>query len=154
MIRTPGPTLAAWLLTAWTVAAPAHAFVLCARGDGDPNEGASVKVRSACKDNETAIDTALLDGSRTTTAIVRTGNVITTNGSLSSPANCLPGEIATGGGAITNATGGGSVVLKSSRPQPETAGETPTGWRVTVANIGDAGTVTSTTYVVCMPTAP
>jgi len=62
MIRTTGPTLAAWLLTAWTVAAPAHAFVLCARGDGDPNDGASVKVRSACKDNETAIDAALLDG--------------------------------------------------------------------------------------------
>jgi hypothetical protein len=151
MTRTPPPSLAPWLLAAWTLAAPAHAFVLCARGDAGPNEGASVKVRSACKDNETTIDPGALGLSATVSTVVRTGNPLSTNGTLSNPASCLPGEVATGGGALTSSADGGLAVVKSSRPQPDTAGATPTSWRVTVANVSDTGTISSTTYVVCMP---
>jgi hypothetical protein len=151
-------TIATWLLAACaagTLVTPAHGFVLCARGDGAPNEGASVKVRSVCKDNETALDPTTLGASAARIAtVVRTGNQITTNGSLSSPASCLDGEVATGGGALTSGTAGGLPVIKASRPEPDAAGATPTGWRVTVQNIADAGTVTSKTFVVCAPATP
>ena len=153
MTRSIRPMLAAWLLAGWTAAAPAHGFVLCARGDGTPNEGASVKVRTACKDNETTVDPDLL-GRTTASAIVRKGNTVTTNGSLSSPASCLQGEIATGGGATTSTTGGGLAALKTSHPEPDDPGSTPTAWRVAVTNVSDTGTITSTTYVVCMPATP
>src|SRR5262245_23532919 len=93
MIPTVRPkTLATWLTAVCAAAAlsdPAAGAVLCARGSaaGVPNEGATVKVRTACKDNETSLDAASLGvfGGVTTT-IVRTGNTINTNASLSSVA--------------------------------------------------------------------
>src|SRR5262249_21911463 len=121
----PLPGLAAWLLVAGSLAAPAHAVTLCARsGNGaDPNDGATVKVRSACKDTETALDPATLGLSAPgVSTIVRTGDQITTNGSVSTPASCEAGEVATGGGALSVGNDGGVAVLRSSRPQPETAG--------------------------------
>ncbi len=161
MTRTIRSTrIAAWLAAGCAAAAlatPARAFVLCARsGNGaDPNDGASVKVRSACRDNEAALDAAALGVSPALPAtLVRTGDTISTNGTLSTPASCADGEVATGGGALTSGTGGGIPVLRSSRPQPDDAGATPTAWRVVVSNAGDAGTITATTYVVCAPTAP
>ena len=155
-IIRPNP-LAAWLLAAGALAAPAQAFVLCARSgsDGGPNEGASVKVRRVCKDNETALDAATLGlAAPTLSTIVRTGNQISTNGTLSSPASCDAGEVATGGGALSTGADGALPVIRSSRPQPDTAGATPTAWRTTVANIADTGTITVTPYVVCARATP
>jgi hypothetical protein len=148
-----------WLLAACAagmLARSAHGFVLCARGgDGDPNEGASVKVRSVCKDNESALDPATLGASASAiSTIVRTGNQISTNGTVSSPANCEAGEVATGGGAIATGADGGLPAIRSSRPQPDLAGATPTAWRTTVTNISTTGTITATAYVVCARTTP
>jgi hypothetical protein len=39
--------------------------------------------------------------------------------------------------------------MRSSRPQPDTVGATPTGWRVPEVNSAGTGTITLTTYVVC-----
>ena len=145
-------TLTAGLLVAGALVAPAHAFLLCARsGNGaDPSEGASVKIRSACKDNETSLDPTTLGlATGAVSPIVRTGNQITTNGTLSTPANCEAGEVATGGGALATGSNGGIPAMRSSRPQPETDGATPTGWRVNVGNVSDTGTITATAYVVC-----
>ena len=50
---------------------------------------------------------------------------------------------------LSTGTGGGEAAVRSSRPQPETPGETPTAWHVTVANIAGAGTITVTPFVVC-----
>ncbi len=154
---TSYPTLAAWLLAAGTLATPAHAFVLCARSTNgtDPIDGVAVKVRSACRVTEVALDPATLGltpGGIST--IVRTGNQITTNASVSTPANCEPGEVATGGGAIATGANGGIAVMRSSRPEPETAGPTPTSWRTTVENSSATGTITATAYVVCASTTP
>lgn len=156
MTRTIRPNaLTTWMLTlcaAGALSAPAHAFVLCAHNasTGDPSEGASVKIRSACKDSETTLDPSVLGVSPSgISTIVRTGDQITTNGGLSTPASCQPGEVATGGGVLTVGNAGGIPAMKASRPEPDTAGATPTGWRVTVANIADTGTITATAYVVC-----
>jgi hypothetical protein len=155
-IRLKGIT---WLLAAFAagmLARSAHGFVLCARGgDGDPNEGASVKVRSVCKDNETAVDPSTPGASASAiTTIVRTGNQISTNHTLSTPANCVDGEVATGGGALSSGNDDGVPVIKSSRTQPDTAGATPTAWRTTAENISDTGTITATAFVVCARTTP
>ena len=152
-------TITLWLLAACaagTLAAPAQAFVLCARGDDAPNEGASVKVRSVCKDNETALDPAALGVSSAPTiaTVVRTGSPLGVNGLLSGLASCLAGEVATGGGVRTIAAGGGVPLIRASHPQPDAPGATPTGWRTSVQNISDGGTITATTFVVCASATP
>lgn len=153
-MTTTRPTV--WILAALSAAAlatPARATVfLCAHrnANGDAGDGASVKVRSVCRDNEVALDPASLGiRPRVGAVTIRTGNTITTNGSLSTPANCEPGEVATGGGVLSVGNDGGQPVMRSSRPQPDTAGATPTSWRVTVANVAGTGTVTATAYAVC-----
>jgi hypothetical protein len=150
---------ATWLVAACVTAAlasPARAVVLCAReSNGVPSEGASVKVRAICKDNEVALDPVALGiATGPTTTIVRTGNPVSTNGTVSTPATCAAGEVATGGGVLSTGTDGGVAVLRSSRPQPDTAGATPTAWRSTVTNLSDTGTITATPYVVCAVTTP
>jgi hypothetical protein len=159
MMRTIRLKGVIWLLAACAagmLARAAHGFVLCARGgDGDPNEGASVKVRSVCKDNETALDPSTLGATASAiTTIVRLGNQVSTNHALSTAASCEAGEVATGGGALSSSNDGGLPFMKSSRPQPDTAGATPTAWRTTVENISDTGTFTATAYVVCARTTP
>jgi hypothetical protein len=126
--------------------------VLCGRRDGATGQiadGASLKLRTACKSNELPVNVSDLGLGSVSGFIVRTGNTVSTNGSVSSPANCEPGEFATGGGVLALGNDGGSPVMRSSRPQPETAGATPTGWRVTEVNSAATGTITATTYVVC-----
>ena len=145
--------LASALLVA--VALQADASVLCGRRNGDTDEvsdGASVKVRSACRSNEVELDAATLGLAGTpslVTTVVRTGNTVSTSGSLSTPALCESGEVATGGGALSLGTNGGVPVLRSSRPEPETAGATPTSWRASVANVAGTGSITATAFVVC-----
>ena len=39
--------------------------------------------------------------------------------------------------------------MSASRPQPDDAGGTPTGWRVTIVNTAGSGTITGVAYVVC-----
>lgn len=133
----------------------ADALVLCARNGsgGVPNDGASVKVRAVCKDNESVVDAGAL-GLTTgfTTTVVRIGDTISTNGSLSTPALCAAGEVATGGGVESTAANGGVAAVRSSRPEPDTPGATPNGWRATVANVSDTGTITATAFVVCATT--
>jgi hypothetical protein len=149
-------TTTAWLLAAFLAGAsstPADAFVLCARksnGAAAPSEGAGVKVRSVCKDNEATLDAAAL-GLTTglTSTIVRTGNQVSTNFAVSTAASCEPSEVATGGGVLATGTNGGVAVMRASRPQPDTAGSVPTAWRSTVQNLSDTGTITATAYVVC-----
>jgi hypothetical protein len=134
----------------------ANAFVLCAHKNtksGVIVEGAVLKLRTACKASEDQVDPASvgLQGSLgTSNVVVRTGSAIGTNGTVSTPANCNGGEVATGGGALSIASSGGDPVLRSSRPEPDTAGATPTGWRVTVANSSGTGSITVTPYVVCV----
>jgi hypothetical protein len=149
-------TTTAWLLASFLAGAsstPADAFVLCARksnGATAPSEGAGVKVRSVCKDNEATLDAAALSlATGLTSTLVRTGSQLSTSGTVSTPANCAAGEVATGGGVLATGASGGVAVMRSSRPQPETAGASPTGWRVTVQNLSDTGTITVTAYVVC-----
>ena len=96
-----------------------------------------------------AIADSLVGGAGMRHFAVRFGSAITTGGTVSTPANCLAGEVATGGGQIATGASGGLVVLASSRPQPETAGAVPNGWRVTVRNGATVGTITVTPYVVC-----
>jgi hypothetical protein len=153
--------LVAWLLTtcaAGVLVGPARAAVLCARashGATAPNDGATVKVRGACKPNEATLDPAALGiATGLATTVVRTGNQVSTNGALSTSAFCAAGEVATGGGALATGTNDGVAALRSSRPQPDDADATPTGWRVTVANQADKGTITATAYVVCAVPAP
>ncbi len=67
-------------------------------------------------------------------------------------AACAAGEVATGGGVLSSAANGGVAAVRSSEPQPDTAGATPTSWRVIVENVADPGTVTATAYVVCAAT--
>ena len=149
--------LTAGLLVAGALVTPAHPFVLCARsGNGaDPSEGASVKIRSICKDNETSVDPPTLGlAVGAVSAVVRTGNQITTDGSVSSPASCEAGEVATGGGVLAMAADGGIAAVRTSRPQPDTPGATPTSWRAIVENVSDTGTIAATTYVVCARAVP
>src|SRR5262249_10855886 len=114
-----------------------------------PSEGASVKVRGLCRDNEVALDATALGLVAQRTFTVRTGNQVTTNASLSTPAFCEPGEVATGGGVLATSANGGVAAVRSSRPQPGDAGATRTGWRSTVLTAPDTGTIRATAYVVC-----
>jgi len=133
-------------------ASHASGAVLCGRvnaATGEIADGATLKLRTACKSNELPVNAADLGLGPASGFIVRTGNTVTTNGSLSSPANCEPGEVATGGGVLATGNDGGLPVMRSSRPQPETAGAAPTSWRVTEVNSAGTGTITATAYVVC-----
>jgi hypothetical protein len=110
-------------------------------------------VRTACRDNESLVDAGALGlATGFTTTTVRTGNTITTNAALSTSALCAAGEVATGGGVLSSAANGGIAAMRSSEPQPDTPGATPTSWRVTVENVSDTGTITATAYVVCAAT--
>lgn len=151
-IRRPHATLtrlgAALLATALT-SGTASALV-CARADstGHLREGTTLKLRSVCRSTERAVDAAAL-GLGLRNLIVRTGNPISTNGTVSTPSNCDAGEVAAGGGALSVGSTGGDPAMRSSRPEPETDGATPTAWRVTVENTAGTGTITVTPYVVC-----
>jgi hypothetical protein len=81
--------------------------------------------------------------------VTRLGSQVTSNGGISTSAFCLAGEVATGGGAVTSAASGGQVNVTSSRPQPETAGTTPTSWRITATNVTATGTITVQAFVIC-----
>jgi len=145
----------AWLaaaLLAAGLASQADAAVLCGRrsaATGEIADGATIKLRTVCRDNELAVNPFEVGLQSQPTVVVRTGNAVTTAGSVSTPASCEPGEVATGGGVLSAASNGAEPVLRSSRPQPETPGATPTGWRVTVANGTGAGTITVTPFAVC-----
>lgn len=126
--------------------------MLCGRRNGATAEiadGATLKLRTACKSNELPVNAADLGLAPASGFIVRSGNTVSTNGALSSPASCEPGEVATGGGGLAVGNDGGLPVMRSSRPQPDTVGAAPTGWRVTEVNSAGTGTITLTTYVVC-----
>jgi hypothetical protein len=139
--------------TVVTAATGAEATVLCGKlnsATGHVRDGSSLHVRSACKTSEVQLDAAALGLQVLGTLAVRMGNAVSTSGSLSTPANCNSGEVATGGGLIGTAADGGEIAVRSSRPQPETAGATPTGWRVSAGNLNvPTGTITATAYVVC-----
>ena len=134
------------------LASHVSAAVLCGRRDAGSAEiadGATLKLRTACKSNELPVNAADLGLASVSGFVVRTGNTVSTNVSVSTPANCEPGEFATGGGALALGNDGGLPVMRSSRPQPETAGAAPTAWRVTEVNSAGTGTITVTAYVVC-----
>ena len=139
-------------LVAAGIASQVDAAVLCGRrsaATGEIADGATVKVRTACRDSELAVNPADLGVRAQPTTVVRTGSAISTNGTVSTPARCEPGEVATGGGVLSSGSSGGEPVLRSTRPEPETPGATPTSWRVTVANGAGAGSITATPFVVC-----
>jgi len=97
-----------------------------------------------------AVADSLVGGPGMRHFITRLGNQITTNGGLQTSAVCLAGEVATGGGAVTSAASGGQINITASRPEPETAGSTPTSWRISATNVGSAsGTITVQTFVIC-----
>ena len=133
----------------------ADASVLCAHKNnktGAITEGATPKLRAACKSSELPVDPASVGLQRTLGAsnvVVRTGSTVTTNGSLSTLARCESGEVATGGGAVSIGNDAGAPFMRTSRPHPDTAGESPTGWRTAVVNTAGTGTMTVTAYVVC-----
>ena len=150
--RGPVPIwLLAVSLSLLALPAVGGAAVLCGKTNpstGELREGSELHVRSTCKATEQQVTlTALGLESKYT---VRAGNQITTNGALSTPAICEPGEVATGGGAIATGNNGGNPAIRSSRPQPDTVGSVPTSWRTTVANQAGAGTITVTAYAVCV----
>jgi hypothetical protein len=128
------------------------AAVLCGRRNAATAEiadGATLKLRTACKSNELPVNAADLALAPASGFIVRTGNTVSTNAALSSAASCEPGESATGGGALAQGNDGGLPVMRSSRPQPDSTGSMPTAWRVTEVNGAGTGTITVTAYVVC-----
>lgn len=148
--RRIAATVAAILIA--SLASRASAALLCGRRNGATAEiadGATLKLRTTCKSNELPVNAADLGLAPASGSIVRTGSTVSTNGALSSAASCEPGEVATGGGGLAVGNDGGLPVMRSSRPQPDTAGATPTGWRVTEVNSAGTGTITLTTYVVC-----
>jgi hypothetical protein len=119
----------------------AGASVLCGRQSGGHIvDGATIKLRQSCKSNELAVNPLELGLTSPPHLLVRTGNTITTNGSVSTAASCEDGEVATGGGALATGANGGLPVTRSSHPQPDDPGSTPTGWRVTIVNTADSGT--------------
>jgi len=79
---------------------------------------------------------------------VRVGPLVTSIGGAPqiSTAQCLAGEEALGGGYDTEAATS-STIVHTSRPDPSTAGGTPTGWQSVVTN----GKIQS--FVVCVPAA-
>ena len=131
------------------------ALAICAHKNaktGAIKDGTTLKLRATCKASEQQVDPAAI-GLQSAVAnhiAVRTGNQITTNGTLTTPAVCDTGEVATGGGAFSLNNSGGIAAIRSSRPDPDTDGATPTGWRVRVQNIADTGTITVTAYAVCI----
>ena len=128
----------------------AEASVLCGRQSGGHIvDGATIKLRESCKSNELAVNPLELGLSSQPHLVVRTGNTISTNFSLSTAASCEDGEVATGGGGLATGANGGLPVMSASRPQPDDAGGTPTGWRVTIVNTAASGTITGVAYVVC-----
>jgi hypothetical protein len=148
--------LGAALVVLAAFASRADAFVLCAHRNSKTAaiaDGAALKLRTTCKSSEQQVDPASigLQGSLGAgNVVVRTGNTISTNGTVSTPANCNAGEVATGGGALSIGNNGGEPAIRSSRPEPDTAGATPTGWRTTVVNSAGTGTITVTAYAVCV----
>ncbi len=72
-------------------------------------------------------------------------------GLVSVTASCEPGERAVGGGGetINDGDATGSVGIIASKPQPQTAGSTPTGWATRAANYSTTPTDLST-RVVCV----
>lgn len=148
----PAPIWLRLLVVSFSVLAlPAAggAAVLCGKvnATGEFRDGSQLHVRSTCKATEKQATLTALGLEPTFT--VRVGTPLTTSGSLSSPATCEPGEVATGGGASSIGSGGGQPAIRSSRPQPDTAGSVPTAWRVSVANTAGTGTITATPYAVC-----
>ena len=130
----------------------AGATVLCAafnRTTGTLREGATLKVRTTCKASEQQVDPAAIGIQGLSKLTVRTGNTVSTNGGLATSALCQQGEVATGGGALTSVSGGAEITVRSSRPQPDTAGSVPTSWRINASNLNSAGMITATAYAVC-----
>jgi len=128
----------------------ARASVLCGRqSNGRIADGATIKLRDICKSNELAVNPLEVGLTSQPHVVVRTGNTVSTNFSLSTAASCEPGEVATGGGALSTGSGGGLPVMRTSRPQPDDPGSVPTGWRVTVVNTATSGTFTAVAYAIC-----
>jgi hypothetical protein len=128
-----------------------RAAVLCGRKNattGELLEGTALHVRSACRATEVQASLASLGLLPQFT--VRSGNQITTNASVSTAAVCQPGEVATGGGALSTGATGGNPAIRSSEPQPNDPGSVPTSWRAIVANTATTGTITVTAYAVCV----
>jgi hypothetical protein len=72
-------------------------------------------------------------------------------GLVSAIADCDPGERAVGGGGQTTNDGDatGSVDVVASKPQPQSAGATPTGWATRGANYSTTATELFT-WAVCV----
>ena len=146
----PRPVWIAAALVVLGLGGHARASVLCGRQNGGHiADGATIKLRESCKSNELAVNPLELGLSSQPHLVVRTGNTISTNFSLSTAASCEDGEVATGGGGLATGANGGLPVMSASRPQPDDAGGTPTGWRVTIVNTAVSGTITGVAYVVC-----
>lgn len=96
-----------------------------------------------------AVADSVVGGAGMRNFAVRLGNSVSTAGSLSTPANCNPGEVAVGGGGLVTGSSGGIGVMSGSRPQPEVVGNTPTGWRLSARNTSATGQITAQAYVVC-----
>lgn len=151
-IRPPKRFASCVASLALLVATGADATVVCGKLDaktGHVRDGSAVHVRNACRPSEVQLDAAALGLQVLGTLTVRTGNTISTNGIVSTSAICNPGEVATGGGLLGLSNDGGQPVLRSTRPEPDTAGATPTSWRSTAANLSTTGTITVTAYAVC-----
>jgi len=141
-----------WIAAALVLllAGHARASVLCGRQSGGHiADGATIKLRESCKSNELAVNPLDLGLSSQPHLVVRTGNTISTNVSLATTASCEDCEVAIGGGVLATGASGGLPVMRSSRPQPDDPGSTPTGWRVTIVNTAASGTITGVAYVVC-----
>ena len=128
----------------------ARASVLCGRQSGGRiADGAIIKLRDSCKSNELAVNPLEVGLTSQPHVVVRTGSTVSTNGALSSRASCEAGEVATGGGGLSTGANGGLPVMRSSRPEPDDPGATPTAWRVTIVNSSAMGTITVVPYAVC-----
>jgi hypothetical protein len=155
-MHTPLRLALVLVLLSSAVPTPATALVLCAkhnRKTGAITDGAPLKLRTTCKTSETQVDPGsigLQSALGTGNVTVRLGDQITTNATVSTPANCSAGEVATGGGILATGNGGGVAAMRESIPQPDTAGATPTGWRSIVENTQATGTITATAYAVCV----
>ena len=148
--RRRRPVWIAAALVAAGISGQASASVLCGRQSGGRiADGATIKLRDVCRSNELAVNPLDVGLTSQPHLIVRTGNTVSTNVSLSTLASCEAGEVATGGGALSTGANGGTPVIRSSRPQPDEPGSVPTAWRVTVANTSASGTITAVAYAVC-----
>jgi hypothetical protein len=87
------------------------------------------------------------NGATNVTWRTATGTPSTTESQIN--ADCLPGEVATGGGVLWSASVGAIPVVKYSYPDGDTP-NVPTRWQGGIRNVGDVGAqVTAITYVVC-----